>query len=62
MRDAHNDTWLHTIQAAYRPIETELKVPDPGSIQPRPLLHRFTSSIALLVVTALASLALGLGL
>ena len=62
MSDTNSDSWLNTIQAAYQPDGSELKVPDPSFIQPRPLLHRVAYSTTILMVIALASLAVGLGL
>jgi len=62
MSDSNNNTWLDTIQAAYQPKGSEPKVPDPSLIQPRPLIHRVTNSVVFLLIVALASIAVGLGL
>ena len=62
MSDPQNDSWLNVIDSAYQPTQPETTVPDPRSLQPRPLWLRLSSTLVIVLSALIASLAMGLTL
>ena len=60
----HNDdrTWLNAIDAAYTPKGQPPSVPNPTELGPRPLWHRLSSSLVIVISALVITLAVGLGL